>query len=617
MTTPQSPSALAPKLTRINRDLGRLLHTPPADLAVGSDAAMSDELVICGILGGKDVGKSTLINALACTDVSANQQEVGEGTRRPMAYVHKALRDVVTDRLRTINRRVELDVTTHEADPIRNVVLVDLPDFDSEFHDHFEVVRAVAPLLDRVLWVQTPRKIGDRAWVAMFRDVIKDPGNVHCVLNKVDELLSDSEPFGATGKTNGPLAARFWNEQQAWVRDAVAAAGCPQADDHRFLVAAAFPKPDRFAERIAALWDDLEWARYAQDRDAVIEVARLATADLDRLRTCVLGPVSTAQGVRIKSANLDREHAVNVERIYQHYELDRTLDQLAHASDPVYHQRLLNEGFGPACCEAVAANIQGRMRRDSELADELLERRVEHWPLLRLVHWPLGWLSRAVGRRVGATSAERGPSGTGATPFDTIGASLRERIDSIRSHLLADQAVIARQLDIDTELPSTEGLTARASSAAAELPARLEAAILADIRGRDHRPSFVAKAALWGVFLWFPFVQPILSGVLAMFRDAGSWQLAEGLFRIVSALSAPHLLAGFAVVAGIFVALLAAMYTRALRAVRDMRTRLDATSPASQAVDALLIEEVMAPLARPFRERLTRLESVVAQLVSA
>ena len=82
-------TSVADELHAINTELADLLHNRPANLRLGTDNALADELVICGILGGKDVGKSTLINALAQTPVSVDTVEVGKGTARPMAYVHE------------------------------------------------------------------------------------------------------------------------------------------------------------------------------------------------------------------------------------------------------------------------------------------------------------------------------------------------------------------------------------------------------------------------------------------------------------------------------------------------------------------------------------------------
>jgi hypothetical protein len=77
--------------------------------------------------------------------------------------------------------------------------------------------------------------------------------------------------------------------------------------------------------------------------------------------------------------------------------------------------------MGPAYCAAVAAGLRTQLRRDTQLADELLDRRVEHWPLLQIVHWPLGWLSRAVGRRVSPRS--QAATDVVADPFEVDGCS--------------------------------------------------------------------------------------------------------------------------------------------------------------------------------------------------
>lgn len=619
MVDPADKPVATQELQAINRELAALLRMNPAELTVGADTALGDELVVCGILGGKDVGKSTLINALARRKVSVDAAEVGRGTERPMVYVHAAVQATVAHRLNAIRRDVEIDVTPHDADPIRNVVLVDLPDFDSEFHEHLRVVETIAPLLDRVLWVQTPRKIADRIWVDMFHAVIKDPRNVHCVLNKVDELLADGEPLETGGNQrldkNGKRAEAFWRNQCDWVAHAIEQAGCPASEEHRFLVAAAFPDPDRFVEHVGRCWDDSGWESYAADRDTVGEIAQLAARDLDRLRSGVLGPVSDDQAHAIKEANRLREHQSNVDRIKRHYELDRTIDLLAHACDADYHQQVLNEAMGPEYCASVAAALKTQMRTDTELADALLDRRVEHWPLLRIVHWPLGWLSRAVGRRVSPTS-RRAPDVVG-DPFDVEGRSLTDRVELLRSRVLADQAVVASQLKLDEEIPSASMLARRGSTAADRLVPQLENRLLEEAQERYHKPSILRKAALWLVLLWFPFLQPILEGGLEMYVETGAWQLAHGLYRIVSAFSATHLLAGFAVVLGVYVGVLAIMYARGLRTVRRAlieQNGSDDPTPLTDAIDELLVTEVIVPLVVPFQDRLDRLRVLQSRL---
>lgn len=608
-----STAELAPEMQTINQALADLLGMAPMDLTLGAEAALNDNLVICGILGGKDVGKSTLINALAQTQVSVDAREVGRGTEQPMAYVHEEVHQCVGERLQALGRHVPFEVSLHQADAIRNVVLVDLPDFDSEFQEHRQVVRQVAPLLDRVLWVQTPRKIGDRALVAMFQDVVKDAENVHCVLNKVDELLADGE-LGAASDTSDPADA-FWQQQDTWVAQVVTEVGFAQSPEHRFLVAAAFTEPDAFTQHIGWRWGDRDWSRYQADRPTVLRIAQRAGQDLERLRDCVLSPVSAEQANLLKQANRRREQRINTERMREYYDLERSIQDLALACDAQYHEEVLTEALGADFSLTCATRLCGRMRPDTGLADELLERRVEQWPLLRLVYWPFGWLSRALGRRL--LVARTSPAQSAVDPFEVAGQALAGRVELARARVLDDHAVIASRLGLDPRVPSAAVLADQARSAAHHLIPQFESRLLDEVRQRDRRPGLFARAGLWFVFLWFPFVQPVLEGGLALYAETGAWQWARGLYHIVSAFSALHLLMGFAVVACVYVALLAAMYARSLRSVRAVLAGTDRQGPnarLAELVDDVLIAEVFVPLIRPFQERLNQLQGLETRL---
>ncbi|MHC4610777.1 MAG: GTPase domain-containing protein, partial [Planctomycetota bacterium] len=74
-------------LRSVNRRLSELLHQEPLPLAEGGAKSMEDPLWVWGIVGGKDVGKTTLINALAGAEVVSPGCEVGEGTVGPAAYL--------------------------------------------------------------------------------------------------------------------------------------------------------------------------------------------------------------------------------------------------------------------------------------------------------------------------------------------------------------------------------------------------------------------------------------------------------------------------------------------------------------------------------------------------
>ena len=488
-------------------------------------------------------------------------------------------------------------------------MLVDLPDFDSEFEPHLQTVQALAPLLERILWVLTPRKIGDRAWVEMFNRVIQDPQNVHCVLNKADELLKEAVPFAGPPEQ---AARAFWQEQHAWMAQAIEAAGWPESEDHRFLLAARFPMVEQFTARIGQLWDDPEWARYTTDKPAVMQIAQLAGAELQRLRNCVLSPVSAAQAEQIKEANRKRARTVNLARLREHFELERMLESLREACAPAYQARVLEEAAGPGYCIAVAEALQRRLKPDGVLADELLERRVYAWPLLRLVHWPLGWLSRMLGRRF--TVARPTPEIEEADPTMVDGRPLVSRIELARARLLADQADVVAQLEIEPELPRPERLASQTGAEIRRLGRDLDRHLIEAVRERDRKPSPIARLGLWLILLWFPLIQPVAEGLLTIVAPDGSVDLMLGLAKLVSTLGAGKLLLGLLTPAGIYVAILAGMYVRAQRDVHRFRQVQNEESPLPDAVDQVLVEQIILPLNAPFAQRLARLRAIEQKL---
>ena len=197
------------------------------------------------------------------------------------------------------------------------------------------------------------------------------------------------------------------------------------------------------------------------------------------------------------------------------------------------------------------------------------------------------------------------------------GRSLLHRIELIRARICADHAAVINRLGIEADLPTADELEKRATEAALPLAPQLEQRLLDDIRQRDRRPSIVGKAALWLILLWFPFAQPVSEGVLRMLSEGDALNITLWLYKIVSALSADHLLSGFAVVVGIYVAILAGMYARALRAVRNAYGRYDEQSGSSflaNVVDDILVSEIIVPLVNPFQDRLERLAELQARL---
>jgi len=162
------------------RDLMQGLHRVRERLQ-----AVEDELLVVGLLGGTGVGKSTLMNRLAGSDIAS------AGFRRPhtdkvLVYAHQdAPRPVFIEQ-----PSLPLRVIEHQAGPIKQVLLCDLPDFDSLVAEHSETVNAFLMHLDLLVWVTSPEKYADRRMYALMRQVPKAGSNFVFVLNKADQLTA-------------------------------------------------------------------------------------------------------------------------------------------------------------------------------------------------------------------------------------------------------------------------------------------------------------------------------------------------------------------------------------------------------------------------------------------
>ncbi len=611
----------AAELQAINADLAALMDRRPAVLSSGADRSLADPLVICGILGGKDVGKSTLINALAEQPVSRDAEEVGLGTVRPMAYVHRDSAALYRSRLAGLDApggRAALDsamleVTEHEAEAIRNLVLVDLPDFDSDLPQHLETVQSVAPLLDRLIWVITPRKIGDRAWVALYSKVIKDRQNVHCVLNKADELLGDESPAG--------LSPTFFQDQLDWARQTLDQAGCPAEEDRLFVVSAEAPTADCFVDHIARRWDDPDWSANGSERQAVNAIGRRLAGELVRLRQCVLGPLSPGDAESLKQANQRAETHRNVAAIRSHFELNEWTSHLRRAGDGEYHQTLLNDAFGSDFCTTVARRLRAGQRGETELADDLLVGRVEQWPILPIIFWPLRWLVRRLGARFAGTRWTGRDSAEDA--LTVRGQSLDDRLRVYLARVQGDHSRTIQQFRLAGKLPEIQDLARRITSRAANLVADLDDDLLASLNASYRRPAFPKRWLLWAMLIWFPLAQPLTAGVLKLLGAGGKIDILGGALQVVMALGATHLLTGLAFVAFVYFIILAAMYARCVRQVRGSRGDAPGETNGAEAlsitegIDDLLVSEVVGGAVGPFveieqtlddlRERLERL----------
>jgi len=147
---------------------------------------VEDSYVTVGLIGGTGVGKSTLMNALAGSEI-ASESHRRPHTDRVLIYRH---RSAATDLPETGIPSMEI---THRVDSIRSVVLCDLPDYDSLLGKHLEIVIGFLDRLDILVWVTSPEKYADAQFYEFLKRVPKAKENFYFVLNKTDLFFSGQD----------------------------------------------------------------------------------------------------------------------------------------------------------------------------------------------------------------------------------------------------------------------------------------------------------------------------------------------------------------------------------------------------------------------------------------
>lgn len=148
--------------------------------------SLTQNSLVIGVIGGTGVGKSSLMNALAGSQIASTSH------RRPHTD------DVLIYRFKDTPLPSNLPAekfpwkeVTHDAASIRQILLCDLPDFDSIVGEHREQVIAFLEYLDLLVWVTSPEKYGDAQFFDILQSVPKARRNFYFVLNKVDLLFDE------------------------------------------------------------------------------------------------------------------------------------------------------------------------------------------------------------------------------------------------------------------------------------------------------------------------------------------------------------------------------------------------------------------------------------------
>src|SRR3954468_9874981 len=157
-------------------------------LAADALTADGDEMYLIAIIGGKDVGKSALVNALVGQEITA-RTSFGPGTEIAVAYAHEDQKENLSNLLQR-EAPGQFRIVTHRIDHLRRQVLLDLPDIDSHYRGHVELTRRILRHVLFPIWMQSVEKYADKQPQQLLATVAlgNAPQNFIFSLNKVDQL---------------------------------------------------------------------------------------------------------------------------------------------------------------------------------------------------------------------------------------------------------------------------------------------------------------------------------------------------------------------------------------------------------------------------------------------
>lgn len=415
------------------------------------DSSHEQPLYLVGLIGGKEVGKSSLVNALVGQTIS-EQSAHGPGTEEVIAYAHHT----AAEELRELLERVapgKYRIVPHNVGELSQQVLVDLPDIDSHWAQHVALTRKILRHLLYPLWIQSIEKYADIQPQKLLTQVAagNDPANFVFCLNKADQLR---EGQAAAEELRADYAARLAKTLSL---------GAPP---NVYLISAQQPQAMDLPALKAMLSNQKSTTIVHQSR-------QLAGTRQNRTLLRWLD----AQQLSLRAAAAER------------------LLQEA--------QELLAARVGVPLLEAQLPRLQNDAGYQLSIIEPVVQQRLSHWPLVNVVHTALLPLIALVQKNVsnGTTAQQvRAPAVQAAFALlhqsqPAIGQLYRQR--RLWEDLPADEA----QSDLQTRLAET---IERQAAQALDRVAR-PWALFAPLRW----------LATIGAVIWFPIVQPILQAMLA------------------------------------------------------------------------------------------------------
>jgi hypothetical protein len=446
-------------------------------------------IYLVGLIGGKEVGKSALVNALAGAAIT-DETSHGPGTQTAVAYVHRAhqaeaaalLEQAVPGKFR---------IVAHDAGKLGGQVLLDLPDIDSRFTSHLEITRRMLRHMLFPIWIQSVEKYADVQPQNLLGKVAagNDPGNFLFCLNKMDQIPPDQ-------------AAELREDFAGRIGRVLGLASPPRV----YMISAKRPGEFDLPELSKLLSRE-------KSADSLAESRELAT----RRRQRTLLSWLTRQNLPDRALQLAR------------------LDD--HATD------LLNQRIGIPLVETVVPRMVDDPVYRTVMTDGVFMRRVARWPIVNVLHTLLLPLRFVIRENAAAGSFFGGEEALVDAHLKIAGGSVATPLQSAFAQLYQSDPSIAGLYAGKKLWEPMEAATAQSRLRQELIEAlRLQReTVLAKLSGKSGviAPLFRFLLTI-GALLWFPFIQPVLQilltgkSVIGTARDVGI--LAVQVFSAASLL---------------------------------------------------------------------------------
>jgi hypothetical protein len=468
------------------------------DAPVLSDEAMAaaqeQGFYLVGLIGGKEVGKSAMVNALVGKQITQSTS-FGEGTQIVTAYAHAtqapALRELLD---REVPGRYA--IVTHEIPRLLRQILLDLPDIDSHWAEHVEVTRRMLRQMLFPIWMQSVEKYADIQPQQLLAKVAAGNAAANFVfcLNKVDQLM----------KQEGPEAANELREDYA----------------KRLMRVLSLPEPPRVF---------------------MVSAMNAQEYDLPALRD-MLGQQKSVEEIDKGKQAAARQQGSSVLGWIRRQNLPEQADRLARLQQDAEDR--INDRLGlPILERCIPAMLDDPSHRMAVL-DDCLKQRSARWPFVGIVQGLMTPLTAMFRRRL-AIDQQRsleGPETLVEQYLRPDGRDLSQGIQTTFAQLQQAQPMVsglfrARKL---WESRAADLAAIDLHRNLAETLVRQRAVIAKRVCGRS---GSVGGAVRWsltiGALIWFAILQPILHAAL---QPAPAATFRAIALEIVNALSVTFLL---------------------------------------------------------------------------